>query len=240
MIYSHIHVPKAAGSTLRDRAKRSFGESSVLYLGDGTLKEKPTLRQYVSERDLETVRFATGHMNCFGLQDFFSEPLRYVVFLREPKERLLSYYRYMFQRPIEAQEAHGIVNSAGEVTPFLEWVEQHPRTKNGMVKFLYERMSPDVLLMDDPDLNVGVDHLNYVKEHFEEFWAVGLSDDPAHLDTICNEAHLGLEPAVSNATKNRQSVEVDDQALNRFINLDQELYTFAKEQIQINGSVILR
>ncbi len=95
-----VHVPKAAGSTLRTILSRQYGVEHILYF-------EPDSPTWQAEHD-ETpesflkhqiaggsIRLITGH-HAFGQHELISRPLRCFTILRDPIARAFSDYYYAF------------------------------------------------------------------------------------------------------------------------------------------------
>lgn len=100
-----VHVPKAAGTSLKDLIARNCAGSRCLFFspGDGRLARFRTLPAAVRAG----CAVVGGH-EPFGLQDVYDgtglEP-SVVTVLREPVARVCSLYRYIFREPAHAQHA---------------------------------------------------------------------------------------------------------------------------------------
>jgi hypothetical protein len=91
-----IHVPKTAGSSLRDAVAELYPPSARLYLyhpwglkGAIDPKEFPQLPVELRAR----VRFVAGHI-FYGLHQDLPRPARYTTIVREPVDRAASLYHH--------------------------------------------------------------------------------------------------------------------------------------------------
>ncbi|MHB1348522.1 MAG: sulfotransferase family 2 domain-containing protein [Desulfobulbaceae bacterium] len=93
-----LHVPKAAGSTLHVILDRHYPPSET-YTIDG-LDVRASIEKFVNlpSDELERLKLVKGHMP-FGLHRYIASPTAYVTFLREPVERVISYYYYVRRSP---------------------------------------------------------------------------------------------------------------------------------------------
>jgi hypothetical protein len=88
-----VHIPKAAGTTLRKVILREYKPDTVfvVQMSNEELKE-------VSEEQRERIRLLMGHMR-FGIHALLPQPSTYFSVLREPVDRVISYYYYVLQSP---------------------------------------------------------------------------------------------------------------------------------------------
>lgn len=93
-----LHIPKAGGSTLHAIFDRYYRPWEIHHVGGGRTLE--TLRQFesLSQRQRDEISLLRGHVR-FGVHEMFTEPSRYVTFLRDPVDRILSFYKYAKRSP---------------------------------------------------------------------------------------------------------------------------------------------
>jgi hypothetical protein len=93
-----LHLPKTAGSTIYYILNRLYQNEKVFNVHwrgtQGNLDNFKTLP--TAER--EKIKLIRGHFR-FGLHDFFEGETSYFSFLRNPEERILSFYTYVQQSP---------------------------------------------------------------------------------------------------------------------------------------------
>lgn len=83
-----FHVPKAAGTTVREQIRTQIGANKVLNLGSaGALS-------FLSDDTINSMDLVTGHVGI-NLLTRIRVPYRAVSFLRDPVQRVFSQYRYM-------------------------------------------------------------------------------------------------------------------------------------------------
>ncbi|MCP4423323.1 MAG: sulfotransferase family 2 domain-containing protein [Chloroflexi bacterium] len=90
-----LHLPKTAGTTLNNIIARQYQPEEIHYLGALTQK---AIVQFKAMDAAERAKFRllTGHMG-YGLHDQMAPPTAYFTILREPIERIISFY-YFVQR----------------------------------------------------------------------------------------------------------------------------------------------
>jgi Sulfotransferase family len=89
-----LHIPKAAGSTLRTVIERQFPpEVTFNVIGPDSRK---TVKEFIElpEAQREKIRLVKGHMP-YGLHKYLSVPATYITMLRDPVDRIISYYYFV-------------------------------------------------------------------------------------------------------------------------------------------------
>lgn len=126
-----LHIPKAAGSTLRPVLERKYDEREVFHHN----YFKPESRKFQSLRRSrrKKIRCLMGHFP-YGIHEYLSRPVEYVTMLRNPVERVLSNYYYILRTPshrlydiLEKEDISLCEYISGGVNPLIE---------NGMVRFI--------------------------------------------------------------------------------------------------------
>ena len=90
-----LHIPKTAGTTLYRIMDRHYRREAVYTIWqDGTLDDF----KHLSPARRSQIRLLRGHVGL-GLHEFLSGPTSYFTFLREPIDRVISYYHYVRRTP---------------------------------------------------------------------------------------------------------------------------------------------
>lgn len=92
-----LHIPKTAGSTLREVLKRCYGNSMYSIDGGDVRRSKKKLLSIPVSRRAE-LRLIEGHMG-FGWHEFLPQACTYITILREPIDRIISHYYYVLRTP---------------------------------------------------------------------------------------------------------------------------------------------
>jgi Galactose-3-O-sulfotransferase len=87
-----LHIPKAAGSTLRPVIARNYAKNSICRLEVLPRDLDAFLKLPVHTRN--EIRVLLGHLQ-FGVHEHVSVPVDYVTILREPVERIISMYYWI-------------------------------------------------------------------------------------------------------------------------------------------------
>jgi hypothetical protein len=92
-----LHVPKTAGTTLHRIIERQYRPEQVYSFGP-LAHESINEFQNMSEARRAEIRMLKGHMG-FGLHEYLPGPSTYFTVLREPIERVISYYYFVRRTP---------------------------------------------------------------------------------------------------------------------------------------------
>lgn len=99
-----LHIPKCAGSTLGEIISRQYPSSHTHHITTiPDLQKSINEFQNLPKSAREDIRFLWGH-GVFGLHNYLSGRTEYVTLLREPVDRVISYYYYV--RRTQAHRHH--------------------------------------------------------------------------------------------------------------------------------------
>ncbi len=90
-IFIHTHVAKTGGTTLTNGLASIVGWGSTLDRRPRPIRLNP---KNLSAQSREVLRLYTGHM-LYGEHSFFDQKPLYVISLRDPVERYVSFYRFV-------------------------------------------------------------------------------------------------------------------------------------------------
>ena len=106
-----VHIPKTAGTSLRVIIERNF-DRQVIFTIDGRNPQK-SIKQFnqLSQEEKSSFSLVQGHGEFGALRNLPHRQIKYITFVRDPVERVLSYYSYIlsdaFRRP-QAEIAEGM------------------------------------------------------------------------------------------------------------------------------------
>jgi len=165
-----LHIPKAAGTTLKVITQQLYVPRVTYEIVDGLTKDSQLAAfRALSEAERRRIKFLQGHFP-FGLHEHLPQPAAYITLLRDPVERILSSYYYILREPkhFRHQEV------AGGGMSILDYVESEKLyLNNGQTQII---AGPDAG-GDDPRRSPAKDLLSRALENLDKHFAVvGLSE----------------------------------------------------------------
>ena len=116
-LYIFLHVPKTGGTTFSNHIEHSLKRSEIFSTS------KLRYDHITSRVDKEKVKVVIGHASYYGIHKLFPGKVpRYILFLRDPAERIVSSYNFDMR------------NRRGKIIPFWKWYSS--QLKNETVYFL--------------------------------------------------------------------------------------------------------
>ena len=92
-----LHIPKTAGTTLHDIIERQYDSDQIYTFGSDAHASVEKFRS-LSVLEREKIQMLRGHM-AFGLHELLPSTNNYFTILREPVERVISYYNFILRTP---------------------------------------------------------------------------------------------------------------------------------------------
>lgn len=220
-----LHIPKNGGSTFHFIVKRYFKEQnifSIKILNNTTTNTKELLEMPKYEKD--QVKLLTGHMK-FGLHKELTGESKYITFLREPEERVISFYYYILRKP-----NHRLYKTVTEnnmsLYDFVTKIDSHD-VNNGQIRLLSG--------IDDTEENMLAKALENIENHFS---FVGLTEKYDESLILLKKMYNWSTPYYKtvNKTKNRTKFEELDsktiKALQEYNKGDRLLYDKIKKELE--------
>ena len=228
-----VHVPKTAGTALDGVIKRSYADGEWY----SVRKKEPDFYKAelgeLARAQPRRLRFVTGHAP-FGLHEVMGDaPTQYITLLREPIERLKSFFNYAKRHP--DHHLHAEIKSGA-----LDLVGLARLIANQQVRYLCGKWSG---VPDEQDLEIAKKNL------VERFVVAGLTE--RFDETLAMfQGKLGwpFRPYTRENTAPRRPMNDLDAAemsiLRRYHELDYALYEFVakrfEEQVQAQGPAFRR
>ena len=230
-----MHVPKTAGTSLRHIVQSQFQPNNVFEFYN--LKTQPPkvrkgIEKYqnLSEAQKKTIKFISGHVG-FGLHEFLSKPCTYITVLRDPVERVISYYYFLLRNQ----------NPIVENKTLTEFVQTFSGVHNSMTCYLSGLTLQAQLQDSNLDLKsqqFDLETLEKAKANLENhFKVVGFVD---HFDETCillkkilgwNIPSFYIKKNIAKNTNITKDISIETMSLiHEFNQLDISLYNYAREK----------
>ncbi|MEM8722327.1 MAG: sulfotransferase family 2 domain-containing protein [Cyanobacteria bacterium P01_G01_bin.39] len=92
-----LHIPKAAGTTLRDILYRRYEKGHIYELDGQNFVQSIEDFKQLPAKEKDEIRLLMGHM-YFGLHEYLSSPSTYITMLRNPVKKVISYYHFISRK----------------------------------------------------------------------------------------------------------------------------------------------
>ncbi|WDP89724.1 MAG: sulfotransferase family 2 domain-containing protein [Desulfobacter sp.] len=216
------HIPKTAGTSLSPLFVSQFVRDQVFVCGskDGVLTDFVNLEE---DRRLQ-FKLLTGHVD-YGIHHHLKEGAKYIAFLRDPVERVLSHYYF-----IKSEKKHGYHNLAQKmgIDEFLK-KGMRPRLNNCMVRMI-SGVNPLYGQCDESMLEAAVNNIS--KNYIFIGFVSRLDDSVRNLVDLMGWQPIEVKwlnvtrkrPAVGSLTKQTLSL------IQRHNSLDIELYNIMRSR----------
>lgn len=94
-----MHLPKTGGTTLNDILRRQFTRRSEIFrTGHADTGEAARLFLELPPARRQATRLITGH-TAYGIHAHIGRPVSYFTLLRDPVERVISYFHFVRAKP---------------------------------------------------------------------------------------------------------------------------------------------
>ena len=119
ILWIFLHVPKTGGSTYSDQIKKYFKEEEFV----DTSHVRYGFSKSIDKKNLNKIKVIIGHASYYGIHKLFPNKMeRYIIFLRDPVDRLVSSYNFEMR------------TKTGKNLDFWKWYKLQP--KNELIHFM--------------------------------------------------------------------------------------------------------
>jgi len=106
-----VHIPKTAGTSLRNIIERNFQQHSIFTVDGRNPRKSIELFNGLAPEEKASFSLIQGHAEFGSFKDLPHRQVKHITFIRDPVSRVLSYYSYIlsdsFRRP-QAEMAEGM------------------------------------------------------------------------------------------------------------------------------------
>lgn len=241
-LYIFLHMPKCAGSTFRCHIEQNFKKEEIIefynrpnYDPINKILDLPNYRKRVevylsslTKEQIDKIKVIYEHWVPYGIHKFFNKTPRYITFLRNPVERVISDYNSLttryFDKSLKDKIARDFLLIDGKVPTFEQWLEIK-YIPNGMIKLLKANS-----FIED---NYEGDNKEILKKTLNKFYFIGITENYDE-DALFLYHELGMNKFYDNQNISKKYfVPKDYEKTKKMILskniLDQELYDCAVE-----------
>jgi hypothetical protein len=217
-----LHIPKTAGTTLNRIIDRQYSPFRIYTTHGGRVEWSIERLKNFSEARRRRYQVIRGHMS-FGAHSYLTQPSTYITMLREPVDRVMSAYYYIFRRP-----KHPLYGQVVQQKYSLQqYLEITPHRANFQCK---------LLAGIDQDSECPVDCLDTAKQNLLKYFrVVGLSERFDESLALMKIAFAWDIPFYSNYNvttskpKRKQLDPATVELVQKYNQLDVEIYDFGKK-----------
>jgi hypothetical protein len=228
-VHIFLHIPKTAGTSLHQILSREYGSRSLWIRGVFTGFDQI---QKANALKLADCRLIRGHM-YFGLHSCVGRPFSYFTMVRNPVERVISYYNYHQKEAVNSSSRdHWWINLGRNLPPLEQYITDNKLDReidNGQLR----RIAGDLRPVGECDRSM-IDVAKQVVD--QSFMAVGLTE---RFDESVALYHLLLGwrklPLHVDAKRQKDKAPVDSRLrdiLSERLALEIEFYEWLEERFQ--------
>lgn len=223
-----LHILKTGGSTLQAILQKQYSEWILTNENEKVLNNE-TIKELLIEHKIEKVNCLFGHFP-YGVHNQFTKPYKYITFLREPVDRVISLYYY-----IKNTKEHSMYHALQEVSlqEFIFREDYKHLVCNHQTGFLSGEFSLITGYKNKPSLSLAIQNIT------KDFATVGIMEMYEESLYLMKQNFKWSEQVFNyskqNVNKSRPLREqIPQELISQIVELnklDGELYSFAKKRL---------
>lgn len=148
-----MHLPKCGGTTFHNIMNNVYDQKEIF---DIKVVDNVRLNTdefiNLSEHSKKEIQLLKGHL-YFGIHKHFSENSEYITFLRDPIERIISYYFYVKRRPNHGLYKQNLFNSNTTLYEFVTEIKRGD-INNGQIHYISGTSDKESLMLEKAIENI--------------------------------------------------------------------------------------
>ncbi len=225
------HIPKTAGSTFLSILENEYGKTQMFHVN--SMNPHKSIEDFfkLTNIEVDNLKCIAGHLTD-KLIDKLNEDFIEVVFLREPKEALISEFYYI--KRASWNKHHENVKKMNSIIEYINY-RKELNMENQQTRYLANE-TEHLLKSLTPEKKVDADSYNKALDKLKKIDYVLLTENfDESILLLHNQLNWKKKPyyKIANKTNNRLSIsELNNRELEEileFNKFDIKLYEFAKE-----------
>ena len=227
-LFIHLHIPKTAGTTLRDIIQRQYRAEKILMIPK--LEESENILKEVSTSQINQLKLIQGHLK-YGIHNHFHRRAKYFAIIRDPINRVLSTYYYVLSQKNNPQN----LSTANNQMTIYDFVQSgvNPFLINGQTQLISGKTG----YIDNPIIE-SEELFSLAKENIEnDFLFLGITEMFDETILILKNMLGWHMPyySIANRTKKKPNYDAVNPTIISFIKehnqLDIKLYNITKTSL---------
>ncbi|OIJ18538.1 hypothetical protein BKP45_19025 [Anaerobacillus alkalidiazotrophicus] len=112
-----LHIPKTGGTTLRKIVEAQYKPNEIITFSNREFLDEKI--RYMPSKELDRIKCLQGHSQ-FGIHSYIQKSFKYITFLRDPIESMISLYYYVRNNPKQPMYKIALDNSLEEFIDIVE------------------------------------------------------------------------------------------------------------------------
>ena len=238
ILYIFLHIPRCAGTTIARHLRYNLPRGSRLLLSptpQRKFQQKEEVDGYIEslpERTKRKVKVIIGHSVYYGIHRYFQRPARYITFLRDPVDRVISNYNYFMEHYdfFVRDNAKGQFPQNKDNLSFDQWWQVFQG--NLQVGVVLNYMAENKPGWHD-ELELNEKHLTQAKQILNQFYFVGTTENFSE-DALFLYHELGIRRFLKKRqnTSHQEHIQPNERITQLILQksaLDVELYSHARQ-----------